>query len=125
MEIHVADGKNDALQQIEHGLLSVQAHIMAEIDKTGWAIGRVMSSIKNEAFVSAVGQAVAIYQQEVRARAQTESPYGVPYKPNIWGAGWLVQDFGVKQYFFHKSWPQCPTIALGGFISAAKSRFVL
>lgn len=87
-------------------LISLQAHIVAEIDKTGWAIGRIMPSINNEAFVKAIGQAVDVYQQEVRARAQTESPYGVPYKPNIWGAGWLVQDFGVKQYFFHKSWPQ-------------------
>lgn len=87
-------------------LISLQAHIVAEIDKTGWAIGRVMPSINNEAFVKAIGQAVDVYQREVRARAQTESPYGVPYKPNIWGAGWLVQDFGVKQYFFHKSWPQ-------------------
>jgi hypothetical protein len=29
----------------------------------------------------------------------------VPYKPNIWGAGWTIQRFGVEQYFFHKGWP--------------------
>jgi hypothetical protein len=34
-----------------------------------------------------------------------DSPYGVPYKPNIWGAGWTIQSFGVDQYFFHKGWP--------------------
>lgn len=87
-------------------LIGLQKEIVADIEKTGWAIGRVMPSIRDESFVSAVNGAVDTYQQQVRERAKTESPYGVPYKPNIWGAGWTIQDFGVKQYFFHKSWPQ-------------------
>ena len=36
----------------------------------------------------------------------TESPYGVPYRPHIWGAGWSIQEFGVKAYFIHKAWPE-------------------
>ena len=87
-------------------LIGLQQAIVAEIEKTGWAIGRVMPSINDEKFIAAVSAAVDSYQQQVRERAKTESPYGVPYKPNIWGAGWSIQDFGVKQYFFHKSWPQ-------------------
>ena len=87
-------------------LVGLQQQIVTDIEKTGWAIGRVMPSIKNEAFVNAINSAVDAYQKTVRERAQTESPYGVPYKPNIWGAGWTIQEFGVKQYFFHKSWPQ-------------------
>jgi hypothetical protein len=87
-------------------LIGLQQQIVTDIEKTGWAIGRVMPSIKNAAFVDAINSAVDAYQKTVRERAQTESPYGVPYKPNIWGAGWAIQEFGVKQYFFHKSWPQ-------------------
>lgn len=87
-------------------LLGLQKDIVADIEKTGWAIGRVMPSIRDEQFTAAVNRAVETYQQQVRERAKTESPYGVPYKPNIWGAGWTIQEFGVKQYFFHKSWPQ-------------------
>jgi hypothetical protein len=87
-------------------LVGLQQQIIAEIEKTGWAIGRVMPSINDEKFIAAVSAAVDSYQQQVRERAKTESPYGVPYKPNIWGAGWSIQEFGVKQYFFHKSWPQ-------------------
>lgn len=101
-ELILATG-NDAYRQ---ELIGLQQQITADIEKTGWAIGRVMASIKNEQFVSAINNAVESYQKTVRERAQTESPYGVPYKPNIWGAGWTIQDFGVKQYFFHKSWPQ-------------------
>jgi hypothetical protein len=86
--------------------VSLQAQIVAEIENTGWAIGRAMPSIQDEKFIAAVNGAVDIYQQQVRERAKSESPYGVPYKPNIWGAGWNIQEFGVKQYFFHKAWPQ-------------------
>jgi hypothetical protein len=95
---------NDANYRNE--LMGLQQQIVTDIEKTGWAIGRVMPSIKNEAFVNAINNAVDAYQKTVRERAQMESPYGVPYKPNIWGAGWTIQEFGVKQYFFHKSWPQ-------------------
>jgi endoglucanase len=87
-------------------LVGLQTDVISDIAKTGWAIGRVMPSIKDEKFIAAVNKAVENYQLDVRERAKTESPYGVPYKPNIWGAGWSIQDFGVKQYFFHKSWPQ-------------------
>lgn len=87
-------------------LISLQQQVVAEIEKTGWAIGRVMPSISDKQFVDAVSSAVASYQKTVSERAQTESPYGVPYKPNIWGAGWSIQEFGVKQYFFYKAWPQ-------------------
>jgi len=34
-----------------------------------------------------------------------KTPYGVPYEPNIWGAGWGIQNFGFRQYFLHKSFP--------------------
>lgn len=101
-ELILATGDNTYRNE----LISLQQHIVGDIEKTGWAIGRVMPSIKDEPFINAVNSAVDAYQKMVRERAKTESPYGVPYKPNIWGAGWSVQEFGVKQYFFHKSWPQ-------------------
>jgi hypothetical protein len=87
-------------------LISLQTEVVKDIAETGWAIGRVMPGMKDEQFTRAINKAVENYQVEVRERAKTESPYGVPYKPNIWGAGWNIQEFGVKQYFFHKSWPQ-------------------
>jgi len=53
-----------------------------------------------------MGEAVAEYQNTLREEQRKDSPYGVPYKPNIWGAGWNIQSFGVDQYFFHKGWPE-------------------
>ena len=36
---------------------------------------------------------------------ERETPYGVPYRPDIWGAGWLIQRFGAQQYFLHEAFP--------------------
>jgi hypothetical protein len=52
-----------------------------------------------------VGAAVQAYQRTLADEA-TKTPYRVPYKPHIWGAGWDIQEFGVRQYFFRKAWPQ-------------------
>lgn len=87
-------------------LISLEAEILSDVEHNAWPVGRVISGIKDKAFVRDLDRAVATYQKSVDERARTESPYGVPYKPKIWGAGWDIQAFGVQQYFFHKSWPQ-------------------
>ncbi len=86
-------------------LVSERAAIVKNIEQTGWAIGRVMGQVQDQKFVKDVSMAVAQHQKVV-ARQAEETPYGVPYKPHIWGAGWGIQSFGVKQYFFRKSWPE-------------------
>ena len=35
----------------------------------------------------------------------SETPYGVPYRPSIWGAGWDIQSFGYRHYFLAKNYP--------------------
>ena len=66
----------------------------------------VLGQLNDEGFRQRLGDAVATYQATVKESARTDSPYGVPYKPDIWGAGWTIQERGVRQYFFHKGWPQ-------------------
>ncbi|MDN4504296.1 glycoside hydrolase family 9 protein [Alteromonadaceae bacterium BrNp21-10] len=89
-------------------LIQLQSFITENIAKTGWSVGHIIEHIKDKKFNAAVSKAVATYQVQLRAEAQ-DSPFGVPYKPNIWGAGWTIQRFGVEQFFFHKGWPQHTT----------------
>ncbi|RZJ08828.1 MAG: glycoside hydrolase [Rubrivivax sp.] len=90
-------------------LVGLRDEVVRHIAQAGWPVGRVLKHIDDQAFIDAIAAAVGQHQEEVRARARTESPYGVPYKPDIWGAGWTIQEFGVRQYFFHKGWPQLAT----------------
>ncbi|MDE2501305.1 MAG: glycoside hydrolase family 9 protein, partial [Alphaproteobacteria bacterium] len=100
-ELYLATSDPTDLQK----LVGQKDQIVAHIAETGWALGEVIGDIRDAAFLHDVGDAVKAYQEQVRALA-LQNPYGVPYKPNIWGAGWDIQEFGVHQYFFHKGWPQ-------------------
>lgn len=99
-ELLITTGKSDYADF----LISEQAVIAANINYCGWTVGRALSQIPDAGFVAAVRQAVAKYRRSIdELGAQT--PYGVPYKPNIWGAGWLIQRFGMQQYFLHTRFP--------------------
>jgi hypothetical protein len=100
-ELYLATGQAAYLESLR----AMQDAIVQSIGDTGWLIGRVMPKIDDPAFVSAIDQAVSNHQAQVNRQAE-ETPYGVPYKPHIWGAGWGIQSFGVAQYFFHRAWPQ-------------------
>lgn len=87
-------------------LVSLEPGIVAHVGETGWAIAPVLDQIPDAGFKQRLAAAVASYQATLSKQALTDSPYGVPYKPDIWGAGWDIQERGVHQYFFHKGWPQ-------------------
>jgi len=86
-------------------LVDMQEKIIQQIARCGWAIGHALPEVKNKKFLKAMREAVEAYQKKLSEEQKIDSPYGVPYKPNIWGAGWNIQRFGVDQYFFYKGWP--------------------
>jgi endoglucanase len=63
-----------------------------------------MGPVKNADYTKALRIAVADYRKKIDAQAR-ENPYGVPYKPDIWGAGWSIQRFGWDQWMLHLSYP--------------------
>ena len=79
--------------------------LLENIDRTGWLLGRVLSKIKNDSFRNSITEAIVTLRDKIEDERK-ENPYGVPYKPNIWGAGWGIQRFGVEQYFLHTRFPE-------------------
>ncbi len=92
-------------------LVALKPEIVKNIDKTGAVLASAMPLIRDKAFIRDVGAAVKTWQAKLTDDA-TKTPYGVPYVPYIWGAGWQIQEFGVQQYFFRKAWPQYTPDAL-------------
>jgi endoglucanase len=86
-------------------LVAMKDDILEQIPRCGWALGRVIHLIGDPEFRSGIAEAVSAYQERLFEEQESDSPYGVPYKPDIWGAGWNIQRFGVEQYFYHKAWP--------------------
>jgi len=85
-------------------LLDQRDAIAANIERVGWAVGRTLPLINDAAYTKAIRDAVAAYRLKVDALAK-ETPYAVPYKPDIWGAGWNIQRFGWDQWMLHLSFP--------------------
>lgn len=44
--------------------------------------------------------------RQVINKSSAETPYGVPYRPAIWGAGWDIQSFAFRHYFVNKAFPE-------------------
>ena len=87
-------------------LVSMKNQIIEQIGRCGWSLGRVIHLVEDQAFREDIASAVSAYQEDLKKQQAADSPYGVPYTPRIWGAGWTIQRFGVEQYFFHKGWPE-------------------
>ena len=85
-------------------LLKSETVITRDISNTGWMIGRALPKINNAGFSESIKSALKKYSSEI-TKEVAATPFGIPYQPKIWGAGWDIQKFGVKQYFLHTAFP--------------------
>ncbi len=81
------------------------APITDRIAQTAWLVGPVLPLIHDELFKKRVTDSVKSFYSRIKEDG-LKTPYGVPYKPNIWGAGWDIQHFGYRQYFLHTAFPE-------------------
>ena len=86
-------------------LLANADSIINSLMRYGEVIGRVVKKLGNPQFTARIERAAKTALAQV-VEQQEENPYGVPYKPHIWGAGWGIQSFGVKQLFLHLGFPK-------------------
>lgn len=85
-------------------LLTRKEYVVNNINRVGWFFGRAEKIINNKALTKAVRQALTTYCADLEKQSK-ETPYGIPYRPHIWGAGWDIQAFGYRHYFLHTAYP--------------------
>jgi len=85
-------------------LISHSDAIAQNIDNLGWPVSRTMKLIDNEQYRATITDAVKKLYTKIEQQG-AKTPYGVPYEPNIWGAGWGIQNFGYRQYFLYANFP--------------------
>jgi len=91
-------------EQYRKYLLDNEAAVIKGIRNLGWLIGRALPKINNAEFTASVKNSTRSLSEDI-IKQSAETPFGVPYRPRIWGAGWDIQSFGVKQYFLHDAFP--------------------
>jgi endoglucanase len=86
-------------------ILGLGDAIVAQVDHFGWLGARSLALVNDAAYAQKIKGALRGYRARVD-EVEKETPYGLPYRPDIWGAGWGIQRFGVQQYFLHSGAPE-------------------
>jgi hypothetical protein len=86
-------------------ILSQQTYIAKHINEIAWFIGRADKAMNNRQFSKALKNALTQYNKQLELLGK-ETPYGIPYRPHIWGAGWGIQAMGFRHYFLTTSYPE-------------------
>jgi len=85
-------------------LLSQVNTITGAMERVGWLIGRAEKAIGDAGFTKAIRETLPKLKESYAERS-AETPYGIPYRPHIWGAGWMIQRQGFDYYFLHDAYP--------------------
>lgn len=99
-ELYLTTGE----EQYRNVLLQEREFIADNIERVGWFVGRAEQKMNDARFSKAVRDALQGFRDQLEEQG-AETPYGVPYRPNIWGAGWDIQRFGYNHYFLHTAYP--------------------
>ncbi|MDR2498733.1 MAG: glycoside hydrolase family 9 protein, partial [Tannerellaceae bacterium] len=85
-------------------ILSESAFIAGNVARCGWFMARAEKAMKDAAFSKSFRAALVKYKETLEKQSG-ETPYGIPYRPHIWGAGWDIQRIGYEYYFLHNAYP--------------------
>ena len=103
-------------------VLDRQKMVIRSIGRTGWYTTRLVQRLAEgttvkgspyarlakdkrvRKFIADFRTALAGYKAQLDTQS-AETPYGVPYRPSIWGAGWDIQRFGFEYYFLTSAYP--------------------
>jgi len=91
-------------QKYADAIVGLGDKVVANVGRLGWLGARSLGLIKDPAYVAKIRAALFTYRSQVDA-LEKKTPYGIPYEPEIWGAGWDIERFGVQQYFLHVGAP--------------------
>lgn len=91
-------------RQYKDYLLAEKTYIADHISQLGWFIGRVDKAFNDKNFSGSIRSALTKYRKELVEQGR-ETPYGIPYRPYVWGAGWDIQSLGYRHYFLHTAYP--------------------
>lgn len=117
-ELYLTTGEQSYLDFV----LDRQEMVIRGISRTGWCAARLVQRLEEgvtvkgspyakaakdkraKKFIADFRKALEGYKKQLDAQS-AETPYGVPYRPSIWGAGWDIQRFGFEYYFLTAAYP--------------------
>ena len=104
-ELYITTGAEEYMDYITSNWDSVTG----SVDRNGWFMARVAKKMEGQKKYRKLTARwnEALQEYKTRLEEQTSAtPYGVPYTPDIWGAGWSIQNFGFNHYFLVSAYPK-------------------
>lgn len=101
-------------------LLAERDFMTRHIYPLGWIAARCVNAVNDAVFAESIRRAMGDLKKHLEEQS-AETPYGIPYRPHIWGAGWAVQRLGFEYYFLHRAYPDI----FGGEMLFSALNFVL
>jgi hypothetical protein len=99
-ELYTTTGNKKYLEAI----ISQKDYILAHLPGTAWAVGMIYKNITDARFRQDMDKAVIDFAAKLD-KENAGTPFGVPYKPDVWGYGWNIQSLGVEHYFLVTGFP--------------------
>ena len=100
VELFLATGE----QEYKDFILSETEYIVGAVERVGWFVARAEKAMNDPGFTQAFLHALPALREQFEQQS-AETPYGIPYRPHIWGAGWDIQALGYRYYFLHQAYP--------------------
>lgn len=97
-------------QKYKDYILENKDLIISNFNGCAWYLARVEKIFaagkdrKSKQFSKEFRAELPKYMASIESQA-AETPYGVPYRPAIWGAGWNIQSFAFRHYFMSSEYP--------------------
>jgi len=104
-ELYITTGDQKYLDFI----LSQKDVIVKDITNTAWFLARVEKKLESQKkykkFCSEFRAALQKAKEDLDVQIE-KTPYGLPYEPDIWGAGWSIEGFSYHYFFLADNYPE-------------------
>lgn len=85
-------------------LITLLPEIEKRIESTAWCIARVSDKLKDDGFDRKFKSALQSYKVKLDSTLSV-NPFGVQWRPAIWGTGWNIQEFALQHYYLVEKYP--------------------
>lgn len=85
-------------------LVEMLPMIRENMERSAWGVARVYDLIDDETFKNDFLTALKTYRHDLDSTLAS-NPFGVPWRPRIWGIGWDIQRYALEHYYLVRKFP--------------------
>ena len=101
VELFITTGED----KYKNYILEEKQYLLANTGRIGWVGARAVDALGDASFRDELGVELKKAVSEFEMQG-AENPYGIPYRPYIYGAGWNIQEMCFRYYFTMKAYPE-------------------